>query len=46
LRYGIGGISKLKREKIEQIAGVKIFEENRNGGPEANDPEPVIHELN
>jgi hypothetical protein len=26
LRYGIGGIGKLKREKIEEIAGVKIFD--------------------
>jgi hypothetical protein len=27
MRYGIGGIGKLKREKIEQIIGTKIFEE-------------------
>lgn len=27
LRYGIGGIGKLKREKIEQIVGFKLFDE-------------------
>ncbi|MDR2085813.1 MAG: hypothetical protein LBP72_01430 [Dysgonamonadaceae bacterium] len=27
LRYGLGGLGKLKREKIEQVAGVKIFGE-------------------
>ncbi|MDR2407949.1 MAG: hypothetical protein LBE13_07550 [Bacteroidales bacterium] len=27
MRYGVGGIGKLKREKIEQIAGCKIFGE-------------------
>jgi hypothetical protein len=27
MRYGVGGIGKLKREKIEQITGVKIFSE-------------------
>jgi hypothetical protein len=27
MRYGIGGIGKLKREKIEQVIGTKIFEE-------------------
>jgi hypothetical protein len=27
MRYGTGRLSKLKREKIEQIAGTKIFGE-------------------